>query len=68
MDLKQTFGAILTILGIICLIYAAYAFLAGGDSVGSLHVGQFSSLVPFIVGMIFFFAGISLIKRTPDHR
>lgn len=68
MDLKQTFGAILTILGIIGLIYGAYAFLAGGGSLGNLHVDKFSAAVPFIVGLIFFFSGIGLIKRTPNQR
>lgn len=68
MDLKQTFGAVLTILGIIGLIYGAYAFLAGGGSLAGVQVDKFSAAVPFIVGLIFFFSGISLIKRTPDHR
>jgi membrane-bound ClpP family serine protease len=68
MDLKQTFGAILTILGIIGLIYGAYLFLAGGGSLAGMPVDRFSALVPFVVGLIFFFSGISLIKRTPDHR
>ncbi|WP_181305375.1 hypothetical protein [Rufibacter sp. XAAS-G3-1] len=66
MNLKRTFGAILTILGIVCLIWGAYAFLAGGGSVGNVSVNQFSAAVPFVLGLIFFFTGISLIKRTKD--
>ncbi|RNI27601.1 hypothetical protein EFA69_15895 [Rufibacter immobilis] len=66
MNLKRTFGAILTILGIVGIIWGAYAFLSGGDSVGGVSMNQFSSLVPFIVGLIFFFTGISLIKGTKD--
>ncbi|MBC3539791.1 hypothetical protein ACFSC6_21110 [Rufibacter sediminis] len=66
MNLKRTFGAILTILGIVGVIWGAYAFLAGGDSVGNVSMNQFSSLVPFVVGLIFFFTGISLIKGTKD--
>ncbi|RNI26513.1 hypothetical protein [Rufibacter latericius] len=61
MNLKRTFGAILTILGIVGVIWGAYAFLAHGDS-----MNQISSLVPFVVGLIFFFTGISLIKGTKD--
>jgi uncharacterized membrane protein len=68
MDLKQTFGAILTILGIVFLIYGAYAFLAGGGKLGNLHIDQFSAAVPFVVGLIFFFSGLSLIKQTPNRK
>jgi len=67
MNLKRTFGAILTILGIIGVIWGAYAFLAGGDSVGNISMNQFSAAVPFVVGLIFFFTGISLIKNTADR-
>lgn len=67
MNLKRTFGAILTILGIVGVIWGAYAFLAGGDSVGNISMNQFSSAVPFVVGLIFLFTGISLVKETRDH-
>ncbi|AKQ45443.1 hypothetical protein [Rufibacter radiotolerans] len=66
MNLKRTFGAILTILGIVGVIWGAYAFLAGGDSVGGVSVNQFSAAVPFVVGLIFLFTGISLVKATKD--
>jgi hypothetical protein len=66
MNLKRTFGAILTILGIVCLLWGSYAFLNGGGSVGDVSVNQISAVVPFILGLIFFFTGISLIKRTKD--
>ncbi|QHL86293.1 hypothetical protein GU926_02075 [Nibribacter ruber] len=67
MNLKRTFGAILTILGIVGVIWGAYAFLAGGGSVGDVSVNKFSAAVPFVVGLIFFFTGISLVKATRDH-
>ncbi|MCC9167624.1 hypothetical protein [Pontibacter harenae] len=62
--MKKTFGAILTTLGIIGLIWAAYAFMMGGD--GGV-VGKYTSVVPFVIGLIFFFSGISLVKSTRDH-
>ncbi|WP_317195671.1 hypothetical protein [Pontibacter aydingkolensis] len=62
--MKRTFGGVLLILGIIGIIWGAYAFLMGGDGVA---VGQFTAAVPFIVGLIFFFSGISLIKTTKDE-
>ena len=63
MNMKRTFGALLTILGIVGIIWGAYAFLMGGDGVA---VGRFTAAVPFIIGLIFFFSGISLVKRTKD--
>ena len=63
MNMKRTFGAVLTILGIIGIIWGAYAFIMGGD--GAM-VGKFSSVVPFIVGLIFFFSGINLVKTIKD--
>jgi hypothetical protein len=64
MNLKRTFGAILTILGIAGIIMGAYAFISGGG-MGSLT--KLNGWVPFIVGLIFFFSGISLIKNTGDR-
>jgi predicted Na+-dependent transporter len=63
MNMKRTFGAILTILGIIGIIWGAYAFMMGGD--GGV-VGKYTSAVPFVVGLIFFFSGINLVKTTKD--
>jgi uncharacterized membrane protein len=63
MNQKRTFGSILTILGIIGIIMGAMGFLG----VGGLHLGKTNSVVPFIVGLIFFFAGINLVKTTSDR-
>jgi len=62
--MKKTFGAILTLLGIIGIIWGAYAFMMGGD--GGV-VGKYTAAVPFIVGLIFFFSGIGLVKTTKDQ-
>ncbi|MCC9137993.1 hypothetical protein ACFSKU_03910 [Pontibacter silvestris] len=62
--MKKTFGAILTILGIIGIIWGAYAFMMGGDG-GVL--GKWSALVPFGVGLIFFSSGIGLVKTIKDQ-
>ena len=59
MNLKRTFGTILTILGIVGLIYAAYGFVQG--------TGGTRELIVFgILGVIFFFTGIGLVKNTKD--
>lgn len=63
MNVKRIFGAILTLLGIGGLIYMAVLFsnTSGG-------VRDIKSLVIFgVLGIIFFGAGISLIKTTKDE-
>jgi len=63
MNQKRTFGAILTILGIIGIIYGALGFL----HMAGVALSKINSLVPFGVGLIFFFAGINLVKATSDR-
>jgi uncharacterized membrane protein len=63
MNLKRTFGFILTLLGIIGLIYAAYTFM--NTSGGTYEI---KSLAVFgILGLIFFIYGISLVRNTKDE-
>lgn len=63
MNVKRIFGAILTLLGIGGLIYMAVVF--SGTSGGTRDI---KSLVIFgVLGIIFFGAGISLIKGTKDE-
>ena len=59
MNLKRTFGTILTILGIVGLIYAAVGFAQNSETARELIV--FS-----VLGIIFFFTGIGLVKNTRD--
>ena len=60
MNLKRTFGAILTILGIIGLIYTGIGVIQ--------HSGQFTTLIVIgIISILFFFTGISLVKTTADQ-
>ncbi|AOM79211.1 hypothetical protein [Pedobacter steynii] len=60
MNVKRIFGTILTILGIIGLIYAGYGFLK--------HAVQTRELIVVsIIGLIFFVSGISLVKNTKDE-
>ncbi|MDT7829830.1 hypothetical protein RQM65_14240 [Pricia sp. S334] len=56
MDLKKIFGTILTVLGIGGLIYTAILF--SNDS------GTTKMLIVYgVLGAIFFFSGVGLIKR-----
>lgn len=59
MNLKRTFGAILTVLGIIGMIYTGVGIVQ--------HSGQVTTLlVVGVISLIFFFTGIGLVKNTAD--
>lgn len=63
MNLKRVFGVILTVLGIAGLIYAAMLFM-DGEGTGK----QIKALAVYgILGSIFFFTGIGLIRGTHDE-
>lgn len=63
MNLKRIFGGILTVLGIVGLIYCAVIFSQSGANNQS-----YKSLLVFgIIGLLFFFAGISLVRTTKDE-
>ena len=60
---KRLFGVILTILGIVGLILSAYDFVQGNTTTN--HSVK-SVVVYGILGLLFFFAGIGLIRSTRD--
>jgi uncharacterized membrane protein len=63
MNIKRIFGALLTVLGIGGLIFAAVLFV---NTTGSSH--NIKALVIYgILGLIFFIAGINLIRTTRDE-
>jgi len=59
---KRILGIILSILGIVGLIYAGANFMNSGNGERNIK----SILMFGILGAIFFVAGISLIKNTKD--
>ena len=59
---KRIFGIILTILGIIGLIAGAMQFVEGGGDARTIKMVVIYS----ILGAVFFFAGIGLIRNTKD--
>ena len=63
MNIKRIFGALLTVLGIVALIYAAIQFATHRDGAYEVKL-----LVTYgILGLIFFISGISLVKTTKDE-
>lgn len=59
---KRILGVVLSILGAIGLIYAGIIFLNGGMEGKQIRAVLFAG----ILGAIFFFAGIGLVKNTSD--
>lgn len=60
MNLKRIFGAILTLLGIIGLIYT-------GVTVIQHSANYTTAIVIGILALLFFFSGIALVKTTADQ-
>ena len=62
MNLKRIFGALLTVLGIGGLIYAAVLFVnsQGNNNIKALFIYG-------LLGLLFFVAGISLVRTTKDE-
>ena len=59
MNLKRTFGAILTVLGIVGLIYTGVGIINHSSGATTL-------VVVGLIAIMFFFTGISLIRTTND--
>lgn len=64
MNLTRIFGALLTSIGIAGLIYASVLFFnnSGGETSAIKALAIYG-----IIGLIFFIAGISLIRTTKDE-
>jgi hypothetical protein len=60
MNVKRTFGTILTVLGIIGLIYTGVGIIQQNGGITTLTVVG-------IISIIFFFTGISLVRVTKDE-
>lgn len=63
MNIKRIFGAILTVLGIVGLIYAAILFVNSSDGIRNIKM-----LVTYgVLGLLFFASGIALVRTTKDE-
>ncbi|WP_340158412.1 hypothetical protein [uncultured Maribacter sp.] len=60
MDLKKIFGTVLTLLGIGGLVYTAILFANNSGTTKQL-------IVYGVLGAIFFFSGIGLIRNTSQN-
>jgi hypothetical protein len=63
MNLKRVFGGLLTLLGIMGLIYVAILFVhTSGATRDVKAIGIYG-----VLGILFFIAGISLVRTTKDE-
>ena len=63
MNLKRIFGALLTLLGIGGLIFAAVIFVNGSGDTRNIK----ALVIYSILGLLFFIAGIGLVRTTKDE-
>ena len=59
---KRVLGIILSLLGVGGLIYAGFIFMSGGGGERNIKGIIFAG----VIGAIFFFSGIGLIRSTQD--
>jgi hypothetical protein len=59
---KRVLGIVLSLLGVIGLILAAVRFANGGSGGQSVRL----TIIFLVLGIIFFFSGISLVRGTKD--
>ena len=62
MNLKRIFGGLLTVTGIIGLIYCAILFMNTGGAQRDIR----GIIIFGVLGIIFFATGIGLVKTTKD--
>jgi len=63
MNIKRIFGSILTILGIVGLIYGAILFVNTSGGMQDVR-----ALVTYgVLGLIFLISGLSLVRKTKDE-
>jgi len=63
MNLKRIFGALLTLLGIVGLIYAAMLFVNNTEGTRNIKM----LIIYGLLGIVFFFSGIGLVRTTKDE-
>ena len=63
MNIKRIFGALLTLLGIVGLIYGAVLFVNTNGGTRDVK----ALIIYGILGIVFFIAGIGLVRTTKDE-
>jgi len=64
MESKKIIGGILIVVGAIMMLVGALGMLGEGGQFLGESMGTFGSLVPLILGIVFFSSGIGLFKTV----
>ncbi len=62
MDIVKIFASVLTGVGMLLMIFACMAFLQGSGSLLGISIDKWGTLAPFLLGTVFFAAGIYLLR------
>ena len=65
MNIKRIFGSVLTILGIVGLVYGAILFVNNGGGGGGRDLRAL--IIYGLLGIIFLTSGLSLVRTTKDE-
>lgn len=63
MNVKRIFGVILIVLGIVGLIYCAVVFSKSNNGEADIK----NLIIYGVLGIVFFFSGLGLIRTTKDE-
>ncbi len=62
MSIQKVFGILFTLLGTAILLVSAYAMISGPIVIFETEVDGFKAIIPAILGIIFFSAGVRFFR------
>ncbi|MBC7571039.1 MAG: hypothetical protein H7319_15075 [Spirosoma sp.] len=63
-NFRRFFGASLTILGVVVILFALIAFLSDGKPVMGFSITHWEAAVPGVVGLVFLLTGVNLVRES----
>lgn len=66
MTTKKAFGIFFTLLGAFGVILGAIGLLSGGTALFGVQLSVIGSIVPLIIGFVFFASGMKLMRGVKE--
>ena len=63
-NLKKILGLVLTVFGVVLLIFACIAFMNSSGTMLGMDVSGAKKIAPTVLGLIFLVAGVSIVKTS----